>query len=270
MRLEISCFECLQDMAPGESRIAYSRLCSLSDDGVYEFECPNGHRTTTVLRTPKHEVLYTIGANAILDGYLREAVASFAASLERYYEFVLRVVARHRNVAPQEFDNAWKILSKQSERQFGAFVIAWFLETGKHFTSSQRSQINKMTELRNHVIHQGKIPTASECKNYGQHVLDIAAPVEKILLNEYGPAHKDECFANARKVKSPDSSLLTVLSIFSVFENAKKNDWKLEPALKRLNDYREHLQIPETGTDSLRKTMHKRVDPDEKEPDPLS
>jgi len=257
-------------MAPGESRTGYSRLCSLSDDGVYVFECPNGHRTTTVLRTPKHEVLYTIGANAILDGYSREAIASFAASLERYYEFVLRVVARHRKVALQEFDNAWKILSKQSERQFGAFVIAWFLETGKHYTSSPQNPINNMTELRNRVIHQGKIPTASQCKEYGQHVLDIAAPIEDILLNVYGAAHKDECFANARKVESSDSSLLTVQSIFSVFETAKKNNWKLEPALKRLKDYRTHLQIPMIGTDSLRKTMHKRVNPDEQDPDPLS
>jgi len=252
MRLEISCNECSLEIAPGESSAVYSRVCSIRDDGVYEFECPNGHRTITVLRTPKHEVLYTIGANALLDGYLRDALASFAASLERYYEFAVRVIARHKGIEPDNFNAAWSSLSKQSERQFGAFVIAWVLETGKPYTSISKTRIENLTRLRNEVIHQGKIPTPSECKNYGKYVLDIAAPVEEVLLSDYEAAHKDECFAHARALKKSSPSPLTVLSIYSVFNTAMKSDRKLEPALKRLEDARKLLQLPIIGTDHTR------------------
>ncbi len=252
MRLERSCTECSLQIAPGQSRTVYSRVCSIRDDGVYEFECPNGHRTITVLRTPKHEVLYTIGANALLDGYLRDALASFAASLERYYEFALRVIARHRRIEPDTFNVTWRLLSKQSERQFGAFVIAWVSETGKPYTSISKRRIDDLTHLRNEVIHQGKIPTALECKDYGQYVLDIAAPVEEVLLTDYRAAHKDECFAHSREVRKSSPSPLTVLSIYSVFNTAMKNDRKLEPALKRLEDARKLLQLPIIGTDRTR------------------
>ena len=94
MRLEISCTKCSNQIAPGESRTVYSRVCSVRNGGVYEIECPQGHRTTTTLHTPKHEVLYAIGANAFLDGYFRDAIASFAGALERYYEFALRIISR--------------------------------------------------------------------------------------------------------------------------------------------------------------------------------
>jgi hypothetical protein len=34
-------------------------------------------------------VLFDIGANAVVDGYYREAITSFSASLERFYEYFL-------------------------------------------------------------------------------------------------------------------------------------------------------------------------------------
>lgn len=258
MRIEINCSECSRQMAPGEARTVYSRLCAVCEDGVYEFECPNGHRTCTVLRTPKHEVLFTIAANAILDGYFRDAVASFAASLEKYYEFVLRVMARRNKVKPVEFEKTWDMLNR-SERQFGAVVIAWLMETGERHTPTPR----RMTELRNHVVHQGQIPSNEECKEYGQSVLNTARPMEEILLDRYGAEHKEECFAKARDVEKSKSSPLTVLSIFSAFDRARENDWKLEPALKELEDYRKHIESPIIGTECGRSRTLTRVPPNQ-------
>ena len=91
--IEINCNVCSHDKSEEKTYfVRYSCLRSVRDDGIYEFECPEGHRSITVLRTPKHEVLFAIASNALLDGYLRESIASFAASLERFYEFVIRVI----------------------------------------------------------------------------------------------------------------------------------------------------------------------------------
>ncbi len=249
MRLEISCSKCSDQIAPGESRTVYSRICSVCNDGVYEIECPQGHRTITVLRTPKHEVLYTIGANALLDGYFRDAIASFAGALERYYEFALRVISRQKEIAPDALESIWKVMSRQSERQFGAFIVVWLLETGKPYTSLPQAQIDKQTTLRNDVVHKGKIPTLKECVKYGEYVLDVVAPIEQVLLANYAAAHKDECFAHARDVSKAKSSPITVLSIFSVFNAALQSAHKLEPALARLRKLRERDGYPIVGSE---------------------
>jgi glutamyl/glutaminyl-tRNA synthetase len=177
--------------------VRYSRLCSIRDDGIYEFKCPEGHQSLTVLRTPKHEVLFTIASNALLGGYLRDAVASFAASLERFYEFAIRVICREKAISQQEFEKCWKSISKQSERQLGAFTMLWFVEMG----DPPNLLSNKMVELRNQVIHQGKIPTYQNCIEFGQAVIDVISPIERKMLDRFPASHKDECFALAGSVR---------------------------------------------------------------------
>lgn len=237
MRIEITCSKCSEQIALGESGVVHSLVCSMCDDGIYEFKCPQGHHTTTVLRTPKHEVLYTIGANAFLDGYFRDGIASFAGALERYYEFALKVIARHKNI--DKFDDIWKsTLKLSSERQFGAFAMVWMMETGKPYTQLSKKKIDQQSKLRNEVIHQGKIPTSEECLSYGQYVLDVIAPIEKLLLSDYAVAHKDECFALSKDVRKQKTSPITVLSIFSVFGAAIKDNNKLEPVISRLDAVR--------------------------------
>ena len=41
----------------------------------------------------KFELLFELGINALIDGYPREAVSSFASALERFYEFFCQVAA---------------------------------------------------------------------------------------------------------------------------------------------------------------------------------
>jgi len=255
MRLEISCSKCSEQIALGESGVVNSWVYSVSDGGIYEFECPQGHRTTTVLRTPKHEVLYAIGANAYLDGYFRDAIASFASALERYYEFALKVISRHKDIVPATFEKTWGFMQNQSERQYGAFITVWMMETGKPYTALSKTKINYWSKLRNGVIHQGKIPTPQECLEYGQYVVDIVAPIEKILRNEYAVAHKDECFAHFRDESSKRAAPITALSIFSVLDAAlESDDNKLDPIIARLIEIRVRKGIPSIGVEFLKTT----------------
>jgi hypothetical protein len=255
MKIHITCTKCVNKSLERKPYLEYSKVCSISDDGIYKFECPNGHQTVTVLRTPKHEVLYTIGVNALLDGYFRESISSFSVSLERYYEFALRVIARSKDIEPDKFQQIWKLISKQSERQFGAFVIAYLLETGLSYTSVSQNHIDKMTKLRNDVVHQGKIPSYQECINYGQYVIDIITPIEQNLLKNYGGHHKKECFALAAEVRKHHPEPLGVLSMVSYFSVAMKNNGQLEPTLECLRKNRKFEGTPMVESEYFKSTV---------------
>ena len=251
MRIEINCNICSRDKSEEKtSSVRYSRLCSVRDDGIYEFECPEGHRSLTVLRTPKHEVLFAIASNALLDGYLRESIASFAASLERFYEFVIRVICRAKSIPQQDIEKCWKSVSKQSERQFGAFTMLWFVEMG----APPDLLPNKMVELRNQVIHQGKVPTYQECLKFGQAVIDVISPTERKILDQFSDSHKNECFALSRSVREKHEQPLTILSISSPLNAAIQENVDLGICLERLCLHRKRQGMPSIGSEFMRAT----------------
>ena len=89
MKLRINCMQCFQ-----ESGIPSDELMpvEMRDDGLYNVTCSKGHTTVNAIQEQKFEVLFDLGAMALLDGYPREAVSSIAASLERFYEFYVQVI----------------------------------------------------------------------------------------------------------------------------------------------------------------------------------
>ncbi len=166
MRLLINCMQCFQETGKPSEEFSHVEFC---DDGRYEVRCSFGHQTTTILQQQKFEVLFDIGTHAILDGYYREAVSSFTSSLERFYDFVLRIFLEKASGSDDLFQNCWKKVASQSERQLGAFVFLWasnFRELPVLLSSNQVS-------FRNDVIHKGKIPTKEEAIKYGDAVLDV-------------------------------------------------------------------------------------------------
>ncbi|EKO3594159.1 hypothetical protein P0F10_003365 [Vibrio metschnikovii] len=171
MRLPFTCLECTF----GENKLTvppYPTFVELRDDGRYEFTCFQGHKTVTILQQQKFELLFEIGAYALIDGYYRESVASFTAALERFHEYCLKVLCKKRGINPDAFSTAWKQISNQSERQLGAFLFIWTSEFGAvpQLLSSHDSG------FRNSVIHKGKIPTKEEALKYGNTVLALIRP----------------------------------------------------------------------------------------------
>lgn len=144
-------------------------LVFVRDDGIYELTCPVGHKSATVLQDQKFEVLFDIGARAILDGYYREAVSSFAASLERFYEFALMVLFVKNDPNLKLFTQVWKHVP-YSERQYGAFVLLWAHSTREDPRSIIR-ETKDWVKFRNDVIHKGRIPSNEDAVAYGEVVL---------------------------------------------------------------------------------------------------
>ena len=154
MRVLIPCMPCLVEL--GRPSGEFSQV-EFRDDGKYELTCSSGHRETTVLQQQKFEVLFDIGAHAILDCYYREAVSSFAASLKRFYEFAVRVFLASSFGSDELLNSVWKPVSSQSERQLGGFVLLW----AATFQALPTLLNTVCMSFRNDVIQKGMIPTRS-------------------------------------------------------------------------------------------------------------
>lgn len=170
MRIATGCMECSKERdALGQGEVLYAEL---EEDQVLMTTCSKGHQVRFVLQQTRFELLLEMGGMAFLDGYYREAVSSFAAALERFFEFYILVVCEARQVERDKVEGAWKLMSNQSERQLGAFIVLHLLESGTPPGLDQ-----KMTELRNKVVHKGMFPSKSEAYSYGRWAFDFIVRV---------------------------------------------------------------------------------------------
>ncbi len=165
MKIKLMCPDC----AKAAGGIGTWFVETIREDGLYTGKCPKGHDLLLATQTLPHELLFEIALNAISDGYYREAVSSFTASMERFFEFAIRVIARKHNVPDERFSEAWRPVSKQSERQLGGYVFMYLIEFGE----APPLLSNKMTELRNDVVHKGKLPTRQEALAFGSAIYSL-------------------------------------------------------------------------------------------------
>jgi len=237
VRILISCMQCFQET--GTPSLHFSRP-EIRDDGIYENRCPAGHDTTTFLQQQKFEVLFEVGANAILDGYYREAVSSFTSSLERFYEYALRILLSRPSNSDDLFNICWKEASSQSERQLGAFVFVW----ATNFGEAPALLPNALVKFRNEVIHKGKIPTKEEALRYGNAVLGVLRPKLYALKAEFAKEMAELTFRQSHKQRAESSSnhpvatlgMATCVSLMS--EGTAKQDQSLEGYLNGLAQQR--------------------------------
>lgn len=195
MKLPIFCFQCIENKTVPLSN---SSFVEVRDDGLYNMICIHNHVSLIALQQQNFEILFDVGANAIIDGYYREAVSSFTASLERFYEFYIKVIALKNGVSEENFAESWKPVSRQSERQLGAFIYLYTIE-------NKRSPIilgTKKVEFRNEVIHKGKIPEKIEAIRYGDDVLQLILPILEDLKTRYQKEVNKTVFQHVHRIKS--------------------------------------------------------------------
>ena len=169
MKVSFTCSECLfptKGIRPTTVR-GYDAV--ITEDGVHHLHCENGHHNVIFVNEIKYHTLFQIGVNAIFDGYYREAVSSITSSLERFFEFYIRVVVETHSIEMEIFQKAWKAIGKQSERQLGAYVMAHMLQSGMMPNLLDEKSVG----FRNKVIHQGLIPSKDESIKYANTVLRL-------------------------------------------------------------------------------------------------
>jgi hypothetical protein len=190
LRIIVSCPECI-----GEKE--NSAILALGNENTYKVVCDKGHIQNISLPHQRHEILFEFGVYAIADGYYREAISSFAAALERYYEYFLRVIST-RSHSTKYFDQIWKQVSSQSERQLGGYIFAHFLVYNQPPTLID----NPLIELRNKAIHKGYIPEKEEALKFGAGVANLVNSGVARLHEHF----RDEVHEITRQTLYPDST----------------------------------------------------------------
>ncbi len=142
------------------------------EDSLYEFTCLKGHQNKFRLQGIKYQFLFESAFGALIEGYYLEAVLGFTSSLERFYEFYSKFVCYKAGLNNYEFMKAWKQVSNQSERQFGAFLFLYAIEQKASFEES-KFKIQDQKAFRNKVIHKGYLPSEAETVDYGQNIFDM-------------------------------------------------------------------------------------------------
>ncbi|MDT8311521.1 MAG: hypothetical protein RQ732_08765 [Methylophaga sp.] len=195
MKLPINCMQCFHEN--GHPSFEF-QTTEVRDDGLYCSTCEKGHKTLTVIQEQKFEVLFAVGTLAIKDGYPREAISSIAASLERFYEFFIKVICLKNNIEISIFDEAWKDVSSQSERQYGAYLFTHLIDKNVNsptidnakplIPNLSKNKTLNWREFRNSVVHKGYIPTTEEAIAYADivfnHINEIIADL-KLSASEF-------------------------------------------------------------------------------------
>lgn len=151
-----------------------------ADSGIHDLRC--GHcrgRYCLFVRKQKFEMLFDLGTKALLDGYAREAVASFAAAQERFFEFYVKAFALERAAerggdfegARAVLDGTWRHVASQSERQLGMFALAYLLREGREPDFLDARSLG--ADFRNRVIHRGYLPRRAEVEEYAARVFSL-------------------------------------------------------------------------------------------------
>ncbi|MBD8254434.1 hypothetical protein IFT96_03555 [Pseudomonas fluorescens] len=194
MRLIMSCFQCQV-----ENPIPEITWVEFQDSHLYEFTCSKGHKSSCLLLQQKFEILFAIGSHAILDGYYREAVASFTSSLERFYEYFIKVKLLDEKNQPSMINKTWKEISSQSERQLGAFIVLY----AQTFKNEPKLLAQSKVTFRNAVVHKGKIPSKSEALDYGQAVLDVINPIADQMMSKFEHGMMEAALLHAMEHRKP-------------------------------------------------------------------
>lgn len=222
MKLEFHCWKCAEG-TPGRRVTA-----PFDEDSLYRFQCAQGHVHEIVLAQMRFEVLAETAMQALVDGYYRDAIASFATSLERVYQFYCEVVSCNKGVDAARFAATWKSVAMQSERQLGMFIGLFQAENGIAPTLLAQKHVT----LRNNVIHRGLLPTEDEAIEYSQAVVDLVQPLLNAMMPRYTTdieAVIDHHAATARRADGDRRKHLVFFEFVLKFDT-EADDWDPAPS----------------------------------------
>ena len=108
MNIKIYCPYCLQI----EKKLSVNKevILEIENDGFYKTQCKFGHVFGCLIINRPFELLFDFGIKSFCDGYYREATFNIASSLERYYEYYLKIIALKIGVSEELFLNPTTLL----------------------------------------------------------------------------------------------------------------------------------------------------------------
>lgn len=190
MKLASTCFKCMEEA--GNAYIPRMVRLVPKHSGLYRFVCSKGHEGAVVLQERHFQLLFEIGLHALNDGYPREAVADFTASLERFFEFYTKFVFRLQGIGQEAIRLTWRHMAAQSERQLGSYVAAYVM----HQKTVAPVLSSESVSFRNNVTHKGHIPSQKEALAFGEAVKAIVQPILETLAERHPEELQSDTFAH--------------------------------------------------------------------------
>ncbi|QGY38567.1 hypothetical protein [Bacillus sp. A260] len=184
LNIYIQCAQCIKSNQLNSSNNQDFQFYKVpvNEEGVYNFICYRGHETTAISPYEKYQILFQMGANALLEGYYFESVGCFIASVERFREWTIKFIWYLNGINEKKSDDLWnKHFKNSSERQLGAFS-AMFID---HFKEPPLIFDGKQSSFRNKVLHKGIIPTRDETYKFGEYVFGYLRSIQKTIYLKY-------------------------------------------------------------------------------------
>ena len=203
MKLQIKCHQCFQDAIkkdegkkpPYIPTYPYWEypVIELDKWPYIEYICDKGHKQRVLISLELYELLFEQATYCIMDGYYREAIVTYHAALERFFEYAIEMLCSDKTI--EVFSPFWKEISKQSERQLGAFYALWTA----HFKEVPNFLNKNKVEIRNRVVHQGELVSEAKAKEYGEYVFNYIKNSISKLEKEFGDnLHIKRCLRQFR------------------------------------------------------------------------
>ncbi len=161
-----------------------------------EMKCKNGHRQRFMISTELFELLFEQATRCLADGYYREAIGTYNAALERFFEYAIEMMLTSKSQA--DFSSFWKSISAQSERQLGAYYALWTQTFNELPTFLNQDKV----KLRNDVVHKGKLASKKEAEDFGEYVFNYIISAAKRIQNNIPNAHLIQISRLARLCES--------------------------------------------------------------------
>jgi len=189
MKLDVFCPCIIVDVQKGNFS---AQQIELDDNRFYPFECNNGHKLVTYIQNNKYEILFELGLKALKDEYYIEAIANFHTSLERFNEFCIKLFLLHQDSSPplfddklKEIDSFWKVITNQSERQYGLYSGLYYSVLKEIPQDIQKIKLrgsnSSLVAVRNSIIHKGSLSNRQQAIDFGYAVFEyIWTVLEKI------------------------------------------------------------------------------------------
>jgi hypothetical protein len=238
MKISAICIKC--GIENPSSNVRIEGYLTVDEENLYHFKCYNGHDNLIEVLALKFEILFESGLCAIKDRYYLESILSLTASLERFYEFYVRIILLSSGISNDDFDKMYNNMANQSERQYGAFLTA--------YTSFYREfPLNlidpKFIEFRNKVVHKGYLPNETETLKYAEeiyrliryHYTKLLADHEKVITEYTCEVQKQRHIKNKDLIKSLNV-LVSGLSPWFVIPDSfnKDEQWDFTKCYERI------------------------------------
>lgn len=134
-----------------------------------------------------------------------------------------------------DFERMWSALKNQSERQFGAFLFAYLQENRKPCKMLPNSHV----EMRNDVIHKGRIPNKAEATAFAQRSVNYIKDRIKEIPPENLHAFTLFLINNQKSNYSPDSNSVVTWTVLSEsYEKPLGEEFDLSSYLVTLTKFR--------------------------------